>query len=209
MDNFESDYQFILNHHFYEPNRDYIADNKRFLRIIETYEDIDSPYGKYAWLVGHAYYYLKSACYRTGVIRNLEKYLTLKPFIEDYPNTYISPEHNSAITLPRTKKDFILAEKTHFKTVYFLLGRTCEKENLLEKAFFYLQKGREVIPEEQTLFFVELYEVYRKMNNLPQFIQECENLPVKQQSDHINCLKGMAQGLINRNYVYKPRKKRS
>ena len=40
IDNFfESEYKFILDYRYYKPNRDYVADTNRFLKIIEVFEN--------------------------------------------------------------------------------------------------------------------------------------------------------------------------
>lgn len=209
QESFENDYQFILSCHFYtDAHGDenyYIAKKKRLLSIIEKYENIVSPYGKYSWLVAHAYFYLDRAPYRKGVIANFEKYLTLLPFKENYADTYIEVNHTSLIKRPKSKKEFIQAQKTHFKEIFYLLGKTCEKENLLQDAFKYIKMGMEIIPEEKLMFYWELYEVLRKMNNLPLFLEYCKDLTDKEKYG-LHTLIERATNYIARGYVYSPRR---
>ena len=206
---FQNDYELILKCHYAvlggENQIDYHEKNARLLSIIDKYENIDSPYGKYAWMTGWAYVSLKLAPYRVGAIKNLEKYLTLLPFEENYADTYIQVNHTDLIKHPETPQEFIQAKKTHFKEIYYLLAKNYEKENMLEKAMFYLKKGMEIIPEEKLTFYWELYEILRKSNNLPLFLNYCDQLSPNEKHK-VDALLFQASQRIKHGYVYKPRK---
>ena len=209
IDNFfESEYKFILDHRYYKPNRDYVADTNRFLKIIEVFESLESKEGKHYWLLGHAYYSLQRKEYRKGVIVNLEKYLQLGDYFEDdYKNNkiIIDFDHN-IIKDPKTKNEMVLAKKIHLQMVYYLLAKTYQVENLIENAYIHILKGIEVYPENKILFFWELYEVLRKRNDLQEFLDRCENLS-KIEKEKVSILIIRAKDLIDRGYVFKPRKK--
>ena len=166
---FDKDYKYILSHN---------SDTEELLRIIQRYENISSEQGKYSWLVGHAYYQLNRKCYHKGVISNLEKYLTLKPFTENYKDTHISvdPENHGFVKSPQTPEEIKHAEITHYQMVYYILAKTCEQDNEIEKAKKYAHLGMEILPKEKFLFYYELFEIYRKANELPEFLELCELL---------------------------------
>lgn len=203
--NFNDDYQFILDHQTYVPGRDYIADNNRFLSIIEKYENLDTKQGKYFWIVGHAYYYLQRKQYRQGTIKNFEKYLKSEPFVENYKDTMIPFDKHLATKLPISKQDLEFAELIHFRDVYYLLAKTYQQENILDKAMYYLEKGMAIVPSEKVLFYWELYEVCRKLNNLLLFLQYCNQLNTYDKN-LVKILISRANDLIERGYIYKPRK---
>lgn len=208
MCSFADDYKFILSLRYYESGRDYVAINSRLLNIIEKYDNNNTEYGKYAWLLGHAYFYLQRQCYRSGVITNFEKYLQSEPFTENYKDTHIRAFANdrNIIKLPKTSAELEHAKLTHFQEIYYLLAKTCQQENEITKAKKYAKLGMNILPNEQFLFYYELYEIYRKANELPYFIKLCDNLTSSEKRDFSNMI-DRAQQLINSNYVYRPRGK--
>ena len=195
---FDKDYKYILSHN---------SDTEELLRIIQRYENISSEQGKYSWLVGHAYLKLNRKCYHKGAISNLEKYLTLKPFTENYKDTHISvdPENHGFVKSPQTPEEIKHAELTHYQMVYYVLARTCEQDNEIEKAKKYAHLGMEILPKEKFLFYYELFEIYRKANELPKFLELCELL-TNSEKEMFNNMIARAKQLIEKKYVYRPKK---
>ena len=64
--------------------------------------------------------------------------------------------------------------------------------------------GIKIYPENKMLYFWELYEVLRKMNNLQEFINCCEKLTVTEKQK-MEILIKRAHDLIDKGYVFKPR----
>lgn len=207
MTDFDDDYKFILSLRRYVSGRDYIAINNRLLSIIDKYQSIDTNYGKYAWLCGHAYFYLNRKCFHKGVITNFEKYLNKVPFSENYKDTYIcmDPKQRIFIKLPITQKELEHAKLTHFQNIYYLLAKTCQQENEISKAKNYANIGMQILPKEKFLFYYELFEIYKKANELPQFIELCKQLSKSELKDFSNMVT-LAQHLIDSNYVFIPKK---
>ncbi len=207
MCSFDDDYKFILSLRRYESGRDYITINNRLLCIVEKYDGKDTTRGKYAWITGHAYFYLQRKCYHNGVITNFEKYLQLEPFSENYKDTYIRafPNERAFIKLPKTSAELEHAKLTHFQEIYYLLAKTCQKENEITKAKKYAKLGIDILPNEKFLFFYELFEIYKKSNELPYFIELCKQLSKSELKDFSNMIT-LAQHLIDSNYVFIPKK---
>ena len=203
---FQQDYKFILHGEddFFSP-KNYEEKNDRLHSIIEKYENIDSHLGKYAWVTAHAYIPFTLASYRIGVIRNFEKYLTLSPFVENFADTLIHVNHTRLQKFPQTKQELIQAEHTHFRNVYYFLGKYYEKENCLDEALKFFQMGINIIPEEKYYFAIELYEVYRKLNQPQKFLEFCDLLPPSEKSNIANLIYKTKEN-IAKGYIFKPRR---
>ncbi len=61
-----------------------------------------------------------------------------------------------------------------------------------------------IIPEGAELFLIELFFACKKANDLPLFLKYCDQLP---QTDHVEEYRKKTQELIDKGYVYKPKKK--
>ncbi len=208
MDKFSSDYNFIIEHFNYVPGCDYVSDKKRFLDIVERYENVKSNEGKYYWVTAYAYLLLDRKEYHQGLIINFEKYLNKLPFTEQYKDVMIDVDYANDRGLVRKAvmpNDFEMARKIHIQNVYYQLMRAYQQENDLTNAEKYLNLGLNILPEKRFFFYYEMFNIYRKKNELQKFLSECNKLNPKEKKDFSNMI-NRAKELINNGYIYRHRK---
>lgn len=182
----------------------YILEQQKALAYIEANEGIESDEGEHYYKLAMSYFTLQKACYRPLMIKNLEKYLTAKPYTEKYKDYAIDELYCGFNPRPARKNNYELAERNFLRRIYYFLGRAYEQEGDGRKAIYYLDLGMGIIPEGAELFLIELFFACKKANDLPLFLKYCDQLP---QTDHVEEYRKKTQELIDKGYVYKPKKK--
>lgn len=180
----------------------YILEQQRALAYIEANEGIESDEGEHYYKLAMCYFTLQKACYRPMLIKNLEKYLTVKPYTAIYKDFTVSK-----YTFPKMAvacNPYELAERNFLRTLYYFLGRAYEQEGDGQKAIYYLDLGMGIIPEGAEIFLIELFFACKKANDLPLFLKYCKQLP---QTNLVEEYRKKAQDLIDKGYVYKSKKK--
>lgn len=184
---------------------EYILEQQQALAYIEANEGIETNEGEHYYKLAMSYFTLQKACYRPMLIKNLEKYLTAKPYTAKYKEYAIDELYCGFYPRPARKNNYELAERNFLRHIYYFLGRAYEQEGDGRKAIYYLDLGMGIIPEGAELFLIELFFACKKANDLPLFLKYCDQLP---QTDHVEEYRRKAQNLIEKGYVYKSKKKK-